>query len=94
MFSAFALDFERGQWEVVGGISIAGAAVPTTAGLTDRGGMKARLLTGSMLALLLGACSADYLQARARADVGQAKARFQSSWSVVVEARKQKEQQP
>jgi hypothetical protein len=43
----------------VGDGSIAGAPRRRRPRLTDRGGMKPRLLTGSMLALLLGACSAD-----------------------------------
>jgi hypothetical protein len=59
MFSAFALDFERGQWEGARGGGVAGAPRGRRTGGLIVARMTARLLTGGVLALLLGACSAD-----------------------------------
>ena len=59
MFSAFAFDFERGQWQVGRGGGVAGAPRGRRTRILIVARMTARLLKGGMLALLLGACSAD-----------------------------------
>jgi hypothetical protein len=59
MFSAFAFDFERGQWQVGQGGGVAGAPRGRRTRRLIVARMTARLLKGGMLALLLGACSAD-----------------------------------